>query len=247
VIEENQKEGYTTCIGCQLLRKKMWPYRRDLFNYLNLMHSRSCNLLCKFCGVVNFDRSPNTPTDEVFEVIQTLTAGEYLAKNANIGFSGGEPVIIDGFDRLLSYLAKGEYQISIASNGTIFSNTICDVLKAGKICNIIISVDAVSPDVYKSIKGKDYCNRVWENISRYAMVDSKKVIPKMIIMEENMNEIEQFIQKCIEYGIKNVMYDYDQNICPSQEIIDALKLFNKCCNDYGLIGLPAREGLKELL
>lgn len=247
IIQQNQKEGYPPCRGCFLLRKKIWPYRKDLFNYLNLIHSMSCNLTCKFCGISNANFPPGTPTEEVISCIQFLISHKYLADDSTIAISGGEPLMMKGLDNLLDLLTEGNFQISVYSNGTIFSNSIANSLKKGKIANLIISADAVSREIYYSIKGKDFCNQVWENIRKYAQIDGLKVIPKMIIMDENVSDIEPFIQKCKECGVFSIMYDYDQNINPSEKIIKALHLFKKCCNEKKIIDIPARPQIFELI
>ena len=223
----------------------MWPYRRDLFYYLNLGHDTSCNLLCKFCPALK-DRSPDaTPTSEILLAVRTLTDGNYLAKNASVAISGGEPAMMEGLDTVIDFLNKGEYQVLIATNGTIFSQAIADSLRTGRT-NIIVSVDAVSREVYKKIKGKDFCHHVWDNIKKYAEIDGTKVIPKMIIMEENADEVDAFVQRGIESGVKSVMFDYDLYTVLDQKIIDAMKRFKKYCDDHGIMGIPARPSLAEI-
>jgi molybdenum cofactor biosynthesis enzyme MoaA len=149
-----------------------------------------------------------------------------------------------GLDKVIDHLNNGEYQVLIATNGTIFSQAIADSLRKGRT-NIIVSVDAVNRTVYKTIKGKDFCHQVWENIKKYAEIDGTRVIPKMIIMEENAEEIEAFIQRSIESGVKSVMFDYDLNTVPDQKTIDAMKRFKKYCDDHGILGIPARPSLAE--
>jgi organic radical activating enzyme len=247
IIIANQKEGYPACNGCFLLRKKIWPYRKDLFNYLNLIHSTSCNLLCKFCGISNGKYPPATPTIEVLNCINLLTSEKYLADDSNIAISGGEPALMKGLDTLLIHLEKSNYMISVNSNGTIFSDSIGSALKKGKLTNLIISADAVDSKIYTSIKGKNFSSQVWENICKYAVIDRTKVIPKMIIMEENISEVEPFIQQCVRCCVTSAMFDYDQNIKPNEKIINALRKFEKFCKDSGIIGIPARPEIKYLL
>jgi organic radical activating enzyme len=245
VIEKNQTGGYPACQGCKHLRKKTWPYRRDLFYYLNLGHDTSCNLLCKFCPAVKV-RSPHaTPTDDILTAVRTLAESNYLAKNANVAISGGEPAMMKGLDKVINFLNNGEYQVLIATNGTIFSQAIADSLRTRRT-TLTVSVDAVGREVYKNIKGKDYCHHVWDNIKKYAEIDGTKVIPKMIIMEENADEVEAFVQRSIESGVKSVMFDYDLYTVPDQKIIDAMKRFKKYCDDHGILGIPARPSLAEI-
>lgn len=203
ITQQNQKDGFPSCRGCFLLRKKIWPYRNDLFNYLNFIHSMSCNLTCKFCGISDADFPPGTPTEEVISCIQLLISKKYLADNSTVAISGGEPAMMKGLDILLDILTGKNFQISISSNGTIFSHPIADALIKGKIISIIISADAVDREIYRTIKGKDFSNNVWENIRKYAKIDGSRVIPKMIIMDENISDIESFIRTCTECGVSS--------------------------------------------
>jgi organic radical activating enzyme len=247
IIISNQKEGYPACRGCFLLRKKIWPSRKNLFNYLNLIHSTSCNLLCKFCGISNGKYPPATSTTEVLNCIKFLTSEKYLADDSNIAISGGEPALMKGLEDLLAHLEEGNYNISVSSNGTIFSDSIGNALKKGKLMNLIISADAVDSKIYTSIKGKDFSRHVWENIRKYAVIDPTKVIPKMIIMEENISEVEPFIQQCVRCCVTSAMFDYDQNIKPDKKIINAMRRFEKYCRDSGMTGIPARPEIRCLL
>jgi molybdenum cofactor biosynthesis enzyme MoaA len=144
-------------------------------------------------------------------------------------------------------LETGNYQVSVSTNGTIFSNSIGCALKKGKLTNVIISADAVDPKIYTSIKGKDFSCHVWENIRKYSIIDQTKVIPKMIIMEENINEVEPFIQQCVRCSVASAMFDYDQCNKPNEKIINALRQFEKSCKDFGIIGIPARSEITSLL
>jgi molybdenum cofactor biosynthesis enzyme MoaA len=246
VIEKNQTGGYPACQGCKHLRKKIWPYRRDLFYYLNLGHDTHCNLLCKFCPSIKDHQPADSSTDEILMAVRTMAESNYLAKNANIAISGGEPAMMKGLDKVINFLNNGEYQVLIATNGTIFSHAIADSLRTRRT-TLTVSVDAVSREVYKNIKGKDFCHKVWENIKKYAEIDGTRVIPKMIIMEENAEEIEAFIQKGIESGVKSVMFDYDLYTIPDQKIIDAMKRFKKYCDEHGILGIPARPSIAEMI
>ena len=243
-MEENQAGGYPKCRGCKDLRKKMWPYRRDLFNYLNLCHDISCNLLCNFCIVIEDCSVVSAPTDEVLRVIRMLIDSNYLSRNTSVVIGGGEPAMMRGLEKVLDFVNKSEYQVLICTNGTIFSEAIGNSLRTGKT-TIIVSADAVSRDIYKIIKGKDFCHHVWENIKKYAEIDGTKVIPKMIIMEENAGEIEDFVQRCIESGVKSIIFDYNQKTTPNQKIIDAMKRFEKYCDDHNILGIPAHPNLEE--
>jgi organic radical activating enzyme len=245
VITENQKGGYSTCKGCQFLRKKMWPVRGDLFNYLNIGHDASCNLKCKYCNVITAGEFPDTTTDEVLQIIKTLNSGKLLAKNMEIMITGGEPAMVEGLENLLSYLTKFDYNIYVFSNGTIFSQALFDALKTGNI-KLVISVDTISDDTYLSIKGKKFCRQVWKNIDRYAEENGELVIPKMIIMKENIHEIDAFIQRCIKAGVTSVCFDCDQNNDPDPEIINGLRQFDRNCREHGIIGIPATR-IPELL
>lgn len=207
----------------------------------------SCNLTCKFCGISNANFPPGTPTEEVINCIQFLISKNYLADDSTIAISGGEPAMMKGLANLLDLLTEKKFQISISSNGTIFSNPIADAIKRGKITNIIISADAVNREIYRAIKGKDFCNNVWENIRKYAQIDGSRVIPKMIIMDENIGDIEPFIRTCSTCGVSSVMYDYDQNSVPTEKILNALHFFKQCCDDHKIIGLPARPQIIDLI
>lgn len=238
ITMQNQGDRYLRCKGCALLRKKMWPYRKNLFNYLNVGHAVLCNLSCKFCGIDKyFYKGVSTPTEEVVNYINLLISQKYMDSSAVISITGGEPSIMKDLDALLDLFINGKFNVFIYSNGTVFSEPIAKALKSG-MAEVVISVDAVSQDAYNKIKGKDLCNTVWDNIKRYASIDNTKVKPKMIIMDENIEDVEPFVNRCKDYGIVNALYDYDRNVWPTEKITQALRFFEHCCKKNGIFSDP---------
>jgi pyruvate-formate lyase-activating enzyme len=69
-----------------------------------------------------------------------------------------------------------------------------------------ISPDSGTKETYLKIKGQNGYERVWQNIKKYCKYP-KNVFVKYIIFSFNSDkeEIIQFVQKCIESGVKNIV------------------------------------------
>ncbi len=61
--------------------------------------------------------------------------------------------------------------------------------------------------IYHLLKGADAFEQVWENIARYISVGGRRVLPKMILMKENLAEVAQFVELSHRAGAWTVVCD----------------------------------------
>ena len=129
-------------------------------------------------------------------------------------FGGGEPVILQDFDKLIElFLSSGYRNIRINSSGIQYSKSIEKGLKEGKI-SVVISPDAGTKETYERIKQVKCYDIVLENIRKYAAANPSLVKVKYIIypnVNDTYTEIDKWFDECIKNGVKAVSFSVEQN------------------------------------
>jgi molybdenum cofactor biosynthesis enzyme MoaA len=75
-------------------------------------------------------------------------------------------------------------------------------------------VDSGTKETFIKVKRKDFYDKVWENIEKYAAVqpESNRVKTKFILipnLNDTKEEIDAWIAKSIECGIKHLAFDIE--------------------------------------
>ena len=167
---------------------------------------------------------------------------EYLAHNANMLFGGGEPTILDGFEELMELLLNYGTTYNICSNGIVFSETILKALRERE-GQLILGIDAGSHEIYKEMKGADCFDRVWRNTQQYSQVGGKKVVAKIIIRDENVDDIANFVEMARISGVKRVCYDIDAyNEVLTGDVVKAAATVRYNCEKLGIETFMGESG-----
>ena len=156
-----------------------------------------------------------TPDIPVLYYIKKLIKENSIAKDCQIEFGGGEPVICGEFEELLNLFIDNSFKnIKIHSSGIQYSAAIERALKSD-ICVLIISPDAGNKELYRKIKGVDKFDDVWNNIIKYYnaqnQIKNMVIIKYIILLNTNDSKelIDSFFNKIIEAGIQRIDIDTD--------------------------------------
>ena len=131
-------------------------------------------------------------------------------------FGGGEPTILDGFDKLIDlFVSNGAKNIRINTSGIKYSKAIEKALKLG-VMSIVISTDAGCEQTYEKVKQVKCYKKVWENIRKYnkAAVDKKLVKVKYILIpgfNDNYEEINKWFDEVVKNGVTAVSLSVEQD------------------------------------
>jgi molybdenum cofactor biosynthesis enzyme MoaA len=201
-----EADGYPSCRGCVKLVKRKPRKQKYFFEHIVLAHDTRCNLRCRYCyttepGFMRFARPPN-----LFPVIKDLYERKLMAPNCQIGWSGGEPTMLAEFDELSSYLARIGARQTVDTNAVLLSLAAMHWIPKS-LYRMYISVDAGTRDTYQLLKGADAFEQVWANMERYISAGGRRVLPKMILMKENLAEVVQFVDLSHRAGAWTVICD----------------------------------------
>lgn len=250
IISRRMRNELGGCSSCPRLIKKKWRQNWNLIiNHINLNHLLTCNLKCSFCGYVDKrGKVQPTKTDVIIHSIQQLEESGLLTPRAVFFIGNGEPSINKDMDVLIQFLVSKDYQIVVQSNGTKYKELYASGVNARKI-RLTLTPDAGNKVSYKKIKGKDFFHTVWANIKRYSLETNGQVTVKIIMQEENVDDVESIVDLCEESRVKNIVVDVDINIRDSisDRVASSIERFVKYSKNKNIKITLGFHWLKEIV
>ncbi len=125
---------------------------------------------------------------------------------------GGEPLLYQEIDELVSYMGTLKAQMDIVTNGWYLEEHL-DVLLENQ-CRIVISIDGIE-DIHDSVRGqKGSFARIEKSLSRifsrYPAEKQKLVSVNSVILPENAEHVRKLIDYLYGIGISNVSFQHLQ-------------------------------------
>lgn len=213
-MREGVKNGIIPerCSGCYYLKEQEWN-SDDYIDEVLIGHFTHCNCNCIYCYTEKDKKFFNSnKTYNIYPVIKDMIEKGVLSKNATVTFGGGEPTILQEFEELVYLLLDYDvYNIRIHSDGIKYSPAIEKGLKLGKI-TLITSLDSGSKEVYEKIKQVPCCDRVWQNMAKYAKTKNGLIRTKYVLIpgvNDSLSEVKNFMKKTYEAGVRNIAFDIE--------------------------------------
>lgn len=164
MLDKFSKNEIPECINC----RNYIPY--DGLGagvvFVNAALILRCQLSCVFCSENNRLGGNAEILQLMKKYLVWLAQNNHIRDDAEVLWTGGEPTLLPDFVELLhafSFLKKPQ---SILTNAVIFSQDVANLLRENKV-NLLISIDSGSRDTYKAIKGRDFFDKVTQNIICY--------------------------------------------------------------------------------
>lgn len=202
------------CKGCRLLNEEcIFEDDGDYISHINLNHWNICNSKCVYCC------KEYNGGDKYFNVLPMLKSlfeyndGSAVNCDGELTFQGGEPTMLPEFEQLLKMFTDRKMLVRIHSSGIKYSQAIIDGLKSNSLI-IVISPDTAIKETYKKIKRVDACERVWQNLEKYANAqqETDKVKVKFIIIpgyNDSIEEIDAFILRVKNIGLSRIVWEIE--------------------------------------
>lgn len=151
-----------------------------------------CNQRCIMC-VPSGAHGPGVLPFESFVAL----FDEIKAYAEHITLIGGEPLISPHIHEVLALLAEHPIAVTINTNATMLGGRLDEGLLALHELNLKCSIDAVTAETYRRIRGRDHFARVTDRLVRFAEkargLDHVRMIPVFVVMRENLHEVVPFI------------------------------------------------------
>lgn len=211
---------YEPCEGCHELKEDYWE-EKEKIETLIFFHWTHCNCGCTYCankrftkGIYSDDVRPSEYYD-VLPALKDLSDKNLIIEDADVRFLGGEITVLNQADELIDIVMKHNPQaISFLTSGIRYSANIAEAIRLKKVY-FVLSLDAGCRETYKKIKRVDKFDEVVENIRKYHSYHTEppnSFVVKYILVEnvnDNIEEIEKWLQLCLNIGVKNVRLDLD--------------------------------------
>ena len=160
--------------------------------YFSIHLNEPCNQKCIMC-VPNGKHGPGELTFDAF--VELFDEIKPFAEHVTL--IGGEPLMYPHIEAVLELLAEHPVAVSINTNATMLGDRIDARLLALHELNLKCSIDAVTVETYRRIRGRDHFTRATERMLRFADaardLPNIHIIPVYVVMRENLHEVVPFI------------------------------------------------------
>ena len=111
----------------------------------------ACNLRCRHCGTAAGEpREKELTLDESLKICDQLP--ELLVQE--VDFTGGEPLMMPGWQKIFARLSKLGIYIKILTNGILLNQETAEQLKDFSVAGVGVSIDGLE-DTHDRIRGHD--------------------------------------------------------------------------------------------
>ena len=134
-------------------------------------------------------------------------------ENLTVCIQGGDISVLNEFESVMKELSKqGVKTINVLSNNIIYHPIVRKLLEKRKI-SFMTSLDCASRELYYKLKRVDKFDDCVKNLRKYVKnIEHPPVVVKYIVVEhinDNVQEIQKFIDLMIDIGIENVEFMID--------------------------------------
>lgn len=108
----------------------------------SLLVTMRCNLNCGYCNIARMlseAKGQWRDYEATLEKVQRIFENPLFADCILVDLLGGEPLLVDDFDRIVAYLSRRGHLINTSTNGILLSKRIADLKRAG-ISRINVSI-----------------------------------------------------------------------------------------------------------
>ena len=172
--------------------------------YLRVSLTDRCNLRCLYCmPEKGIEKRSHTEILRFEEVEKIIKACEKIGIN-KVRFTGGEPLILKGIDKLIKNTASipGIKDISITTNGMLLAD-MAEELKSAGLKRVNISIDTLNAEKFLKITRVGDINKVLKAIEKCLSLNMEPVKLNTVLMRGiNDDEIEDFFKLTMDNPIQ---------------------------------------------
>ncbi len=236
-LAEQMKNGDipSFCKGCHWIEEydenTSEPLPENRIGIVWIGNTNKCNCRCTYCHAYeNLKNKKFTKGFDLLPLFKEMLDKKIFVPNEQISnwfggsrasFGYGEPTISPRFNDLIKFFYKHNINdISVYSNGIVFSKPLADCLKSKEIdMKLVISIDSGTKETYKKIKEVDAFKKVCDSIKKYVQAAKhdkvEKVQVKYIILpgiNDTKEEIDKWFDICVnKLGVKSLSADVEEH------------------------------------
>ncbi|MCS7195263.1 MAG: GTP 3',8-cyclase MoaA [Meiothermus sp.] len=175
---------------------------------LRLSVTPRCNLRCLYCQPLGYEQAEPPGVITVEETRLFLQAMQQLGLES-VRFTGGEPLVRKELPQMIAAAAElGIPDIAITTNGLLFARKAKELAAAG-LKRINLSMDAVTPEVFRSMTRGGQVEKVWEAIEAAWALGIRPVkINAVMIRGMNEGEVIPLASLSLEHPLEVRFLEY---------------------------------------
>lgn len=178
---------------------------------VGLGFTNSCNLTCQYCWIhgngnpAHFDKAHHFPWEKFLGIVQDSV--ELNVDQIQI-VGSGEPTLHPLFRDMMQYLAQQPFNVKLYTNATFPLDLCSEVIKGD---HVVVNLGAVDRQHFIDLKGKDFFDRVINNIKRLVSLrDATKpsfhIEIAYIVHTGNINENQKMKELASQLRVNSVYY-----------------------------------------
>jgi radical SAM protein with 4Fe4S-binding SPASM domain len=186
-------------------------YSNDIFPIkVSIILTDKCNLNCIYCyGDYSIKKNKFFPYEKIEPIFQDLKKNGAKA----IELTGGEPLLHPDFLKICNLGIKYFNEITILSNGVLFSDEIIDFINMNlNIVSIQISIDGCTEETNNLIRKKaNSWAKTLKSIERLSKIGAKLKVVYMLTYE-NKNEYLDACELMVNIGVHDFSISMPESI-----------------------------------
>lgn len=188
----------------KLYDKEILPryFKAPIFGLWEL--TNKCNLSCVHCYY-----NANSSLVEELSTVEAVNVAKQLGelKVFEVYLSGGEPLLRDDWETIISRLREEEIQVGIITNGTQIDKKAAKTLSDLKVKWVQISIDGSTAPIHDRVRG---LNGGWErSVQALQHLKNEGVRTHVSFVPSNLNyfDVGKVIDLCVSMGIEYFVTD----------------------------------------
>lgn len=174
---------------------------------LYLETTNRCNLLCVTCPRTYEQLEPEA--DMPWELFTTLI--DQYPKIARVVLHGiGEPMLVKDIAQRVKYLKDRGIYVLFNTNGTLLNDTNGRALIEAGLDELRVSLDAAESEVYQMVRGKDFFDKIVQNVKNFTRLQRELNAPKPRVslwltgLRETVDQLPNFVRLAHDIGVTEV-------------------------------------------
>ena len=193
----NDPNSDIPCKGCREVYVK---HREEVafhkIGHVNIAHFTYCQLRCNYCSYTQH----NMWLAPLYAVLPILR--QFGPQDADrlsgcwVDINGGEPTLLPNIGEFVDYFRSIGSSISFFTNAVRFTPSVAEGLRDGTMAQVIVSLDAGTPDTFVKLKGRNHYHHVLYTLKQYSEARRRgKLVVKYIFHDLNCgdDDIEGFV------------------------------------------------------
>lgn len=175
------------------------PFGRKI-TYLRLSITDRCNLRCVYCmaeKMVFLEKKHILSLEELYEI----GAAFVELGTKKIRLTGGEPLVRNGVDVLISNLGKLNEleELTMTTNGVLLEKYLSSILRAG-IKRLNVSLDSIDQTVFAKLGRFDQLNNVLSGLAAAKNAGLKIRLNTVVLKDQNEDSVLPLVDYAVENG-----------------------------------------------